>query len=157
MFNQNQYFRNYRYNSYYGYNNFIPTYYPNKDYNVTNNENSYDNDNFNDTGILTSSYEIEDIQNKTPLENTETKNPEEKKEEEAKSKFDSSSKKQFRLGPLSVCDNSINILGFSIAIDDLIIIGLIILLLFQSETDYIIIIILGLILLNIDFSSLGLF
>jgi len=154
MFNQNQYYRNYRYNSYYGYNNFIPTYYPNKDYNIydNNDENNTISDNFNlsDTSqVVETTYDIEDLK--------EDDFKEEKKEEETKIKFDSSSKKQFRLGPLSVCDNSINILGFSIAIDDLIIIGLIILLLFQSETDYIIIIILGLILLNIDFSSLGLF
>lgn len=157
MFNQNQYYRNYRYNSFYGYNNFIPTYYPNKDYSVVNNEENYSSNNFNDTGILTSTYEIEDLQNDSTIKDTNSNIQNEKKEEETKSKFDSSSKKQFRFGPLSVCDNSINILGFSIAIDDLIIIGLIILLLFQSETDYIIIIILGLILLNIDFSSLGLF
>lgn len=76
--------------------------------------------------------------------------------EENSSNLDSSSKKQFRLGPLSICSNSVDILGFHIEIDDLILIGLIILLLFQSDTDYILIIILGLILFNIDFSSLNL-
>lgn len=158
MFNQNQYYRNYRYNNYYGYNNFIPTYYPNKDYNISNNtiedinDNSDDLDTYDNSQIIETTYNIDELS-----EEKTTNTKEEIKEEETKTNFDSSSKKQFRLGPLSVCDNSINILGFSIAIDDLIIIGLIILLLFQSETDYIIIIILGLILLNIDFSSLGLF
>lgn len=142
MFNENSYYRNYRYNNYYRYNNnFIPTYYPNKDYSVDSSDNS-------DFSSTVEKNEKEDIIN---IENQE------KKEEEQNLHSDTSSKKQFRLGPLSVNDNSINILGLNIAIDDLIIIGLIILLLFQSETDYIIIIILGLILLNIDFSSLNLF
>lgn len=158
MFNQNQYYRNYRYNNYYGYNSFIPTYYPNKDYNDYNNEIenisniSDDLDTSDNSHIIETDYNIENS-----TEENITNTTEKIKEEETKTKFDSSSKKQFRFGPLSICDNSINILGFNIAIDDLIIIGLIILLLFQSETDYIIIIILGLILLNIDFSSLGLF
>lgn len=143
MFNENPYYRNYRYNNYYKYyNNFIPTYYPNKDYKINTVDNSQN----------TSSDHIKEEKPKNEFDDKI-----QEKKEEAKINFDSSSKKQFRLGPLSICDNSINILGFNIAIDDLIIIGLIILLLFQSETDYIIIIILGLILLNIDFSSLNLF
>lgn len=138
MFNVNPYYRNYSYNNYYRYNNFIPTYYPKKDYTVENEEDI-------------------DIPEDSTLAKYENNTINEEKKEEENSNIDSSSKKQFRLGPLSVNDDSINILGFSIAIDDLIIIGLIILLLFQSDTDYIIIIILGLLLLNIDFSSLNLF
>lgn len=141
MFNENPYYRNYRYSNYYRYNNsFIPTYYPNKDYKVESEKHS-------DSSIQNPAEEDQETYVKK----------EEKKEEVPKNDFDSSSKKQFRLGPFSINDNSINLFGFNIAIDDLIIIGLIILLLFQSETDYIIIIILGLILLNIDFSSLNLF
>lgn len=139
MFNENSYYRNYRYNNYYKYNNnFIPTYYPNKDYDLNSSDNS-------NSTVATEKEDISDPR------------IQEKKEEEQNLHSDTSSKKQFRIGPLSINDNFINIFGFNIAIDDLIIIGLIILLLFQSETDYIIIIILGLILLNIDFSSLNLF
>lgn len=143
MFNQNPYYRNYRYNNYYRYNNFIPTYYPNKDYSIDTEENLEvpKQDDLND-------YSEDKNLNKETIQN--------EKKEESNLNSDSS-KKQFRLGPLSINDSSINILGFSIAIDDLIIIGLIILLLFQSDTDYILLIILGLLLLNIDFSSLNLF
>ena len=139
MFNENSYYRNYRYNNYYKYNNnFIPTYYPNKDYDLNSSDNS-------NSTVATEKEDISDPR------------IQEKKEEEQNLHSDTSSKKQFRIGPLSINDNFINIFGFNIAIDDLIVIGLIILLLFQSETDYIIIMILGLILLNIDFSSLNLF
>lgn len=144
MFNENPYYRNYRYNNYYRYNNFIPTYYPNKDYNIE----------IDDNKINSTPDSVEDY---TEENNLNENNVLEEKKEEQNFNSDSSTKKQFRLGPLSINDSSINIFGFSIAIDDLIIIGLIILLLFQSDTDYILLIILGLLLLNIDFSSLNLF
>ena len=132
MFNENTYYKNYCYSNYYPYNNsFIPTYYPNKDYNP-----------------------YPDSQNINKIKESEETNQKEVViTEEAKENFDSS-KKQYRLGPLSICNNSINIFGFDIALDDLIIIVLIILLLFQSETDYLLIIVLGLILLNVDFNSI---
>ncbi len=63
----------------------------------------------------------------------------------------------FRIGPIQIEDNYINLFGFSIAIDDLIIIGLMILLFFQSEKDYTLLIILGLMLFNITFSNLDFF
>ncbi len=50
--------------------------------------------------------------------------------------------------------NQINILGFSFEIDDLIIIGIIILLLLESDENYALIIILGLILLNVNLSDI---
>ena len=49
---------------------------------------------------------------------------------------------------------SINILGISLEIDDLIIIGLIILLFLESDKNYALIIILGLILLNVNLSDI---
>lgn len=64
---------------------------------------------------------------------------------------------KFRLGPLSVYNNSINIFGFSIAIDDLIIIAIIVLLFLQSDKNYTLLIVLGLMLFNISFSNLNLF
>lgn len=48
----------------------------------------------------------------------------------------------------------INILGFSLEIDDLIIIGLIILLFLESDKNYALIIILGLILLNVNLNDI---
>ncbi len=47
-----------------------------------------------------------------------------------------------------------NILGFSFEIDDLILIGLIILLFLESDKNYALIIILGLILLNVNLSDI---
>lgn len=64
---------------------------------------------------------------------------------------------QFRLGPLSIGDNSLNLFGFSIAIDDLIIIALIILLFLESDKNYTLLIVLGLMLFNFSFSNLNLF
>ena len=55
---------------------------------------------------------------------------------------------------ISFDKNEINILGFSFEIDDLIIIGIIILLLLESEENYALIIILGLILLNVNLSDI---
>lgn len=48
----------------------------------------------------------------------------------------------------------INLFGFSLEIDDLIIIGLIILLFLESDKNYALIIILGLILLNVNLSDI---
>lgn len=50
--------------------------------------------------------------------------------------------------------NGFNILGFSFEIDDLILIGLIILLFLESDKNYALIIILGLILLNVNLSDI---
>ena len=58
---------------------------------------------------------------------------------------------------ISFNNNEINLLGFSIAIDDLIIIVLIILLFFQNTKDYTLLIILGLLLFNVSFNNLNFF
>lgn len=138
MFREFPYYQNYH--QYYPFGSgFVPTYYPNNT--ISKNQANIDSSKLNPV--------IPDLEQ-------EIKNNDESKLEENSSNLDSSSKKQFRLGPLSICSSSIDILGFHIEIDDLILIGLIILLLFQSDTDYILIIILGLILFNIDFSSLNL-
>lgn len=50
--------------------------------------------------------------------------------------------------------NKFNLFGFSFEIDDLILIGLIILLFLESDKNYALIIILGLILLNVNLSDI---
>lgn len=50
--------------------------------------------------------------------------------------------------------NSLSLFGLNLEVDDLIIIGLIILLFMQSEKNYALIIILGLILLNINLNDI---
>ena len=63
----------------------------------------------------------------------------------------------FRIGPLTVSNDKIDIFGFSFAIDDLIIIGLMLIIFLDSDSDFVLLIILGLMLFNISFSSLNLF
>ncbi len=70
---------------------------------------------------------------------------------------DNPNEKIYRIGPIEVENNTISAFGFSIAIDDLIIIILMILLFFQSDRDYTLIIILGLMLFNITFSNFDFF
>ena len=66
--------------------------------------------------------------------------------------YSSTNKRNSRF--ISFDKTQINILGFSFEIDDLIIIGIIILLLLESDENYALIIILGLILLNINLSDI---
>lgn len=65
-----------------------------------------------------------------------------------------SDKDGFRFGPFDVSKNRLSIFGLSIEIDDLILIALIIFLFFETDCDYSILIVLGLMLFNISFSSL---
>lgn len=148
MFGNNAFYKNYhRYN--YNYNNY-----------ATNRYNSYNNATF--TPMYNYFYEQSlnnnDNNQQYTQDNTDTieynninsiNNEFEKRE--------NNDKKNFRVGPIQIEDNNINAFGFSIAIDDLIIIGLIILLFFQSDKDYTLIIILGLMLFNISFSNLDFF
>ncbi|MEG1058602.1 MAG: hypothetical protein RSD14_02860 [Clostridia bacterium] len=62
---------------------------------------------------------------------------------------------EHRLGPISLNKNTLSIFGFSIEIDDLILIGLILILLLDSECDYTLLIVLGLMLFNINLGSLS--
>ena len=78
--------------------------------------------------------------NDVPIENTNNQN------------FKNIQKNKNRF--ISFDKNQINILGFSLEIDDLIIIGLILLLLLESDKNYSLIIILGLILLNINLGDI---
>ena len=66
-------------------------------------------------------------------------------------------KTKFNLGPIKINNDRLSLFGFSIAFDDILIIGLIFILLLDSECDYALIIVLGLILLNISFNDLNLF
>lgn len=64
--------------------------------------------------------------------------------------------KNHRLGPIEYSSEKISLFGFSIAIDDLLILGLILILLFESDCDYALIIVLGLMFFNINLGSLNL-
>lgn len=64
--------------------------------------------------------------------------------------------KMHRLGPIEYNSERLSLFGFSIAIDDLLILGLILILLFESDCDYALIIVLGLMFFNINLGSLNL-
>lgn len=138
MFEYRPYYRSYPSYMYQGYNRYgpynpLPT-YP-TDTAPTYHENT---DNEQTTGTIDTDVNREFFAN-------DTMNEEESKD------------KGFRLGPLTIDSDRIDLFGFSIAIDDLIIVGVILLLFFQSDRDYTLLIILGLMLFNITFSSLNLF
>ena len=79
-----------------------------------------------------------------------TNNDNIKSEENTKSRH-------FNLGPLSLNDDRLSLFGFNFYIDDIIIIGLILILLLDFECNLPLIIVLGLMLFNISISSLNLF
>lgn len=145
MFEHNSFYRNYQrynYNNYYtnGYNNnYNSTFTPMYNYFYEQSP-SYNNN-----------------QQYTPNTNVKTENTNSDIFNNEFEKRENDNKKIFRLGPMQIEDNNINAFGFSIAIDDLILIALIILLFFQSDKDYTLIIILGLMLFNISFSNLDFF
>lgn len=145
MFEHNTFYKNYQN---YNYNNYS-----------TNRYNSHNNATF--TPMYNYFYEQipnhninqqynQDYNKKNETTNTHTYNDKFEKRE-------INCDKNLKIGPIQIEDNNINAFGFSIAIDDLIIIGLIILLFFQSDIDYTLIIILGLMLFNISFSNLDFF
>ena len=84
---------------------------------------------------------------KETKENEENINNEPKKEEEKENV-------RFKFGDFEISDRSINIFGYKLAFDDLIIILLIIFLFFDSNCDLSLIIILALMLFNINLSSI---
>ena len=141
MFEHNPYYRNYqRYN----YNNY-----------ASNRYNSYNTATF--TPMYNYFYEQSPNYNNQQYTQDNNVTTEYTKADTFNNEFEkreNSDNKSFRVGPIQIEDNNINAFGFSIAIDDLIIIGLIILLFFQSDKDYTLIIILGLMLFNISFSNL---
>lgn len=143
MFEHNSFYRNYqRYN----YNNYSTNRYNgyNTTFNPMYNYFYEQSPSYNNQQYTKDDNKVHEITDKITVDNDF------KKREE-------SDTKNFRIGPIEIDDNTINAFGFSIAIDDLIIIGLIILLFFQSDKDYTLIIILGLMLFNITFSSLDFF
>ena len=131
----------------YDYNPYYNTYYRNYNYNTNYNYNPY----YYPPTYTTKTYKgFSNEKTSTVNKNNDIPNN------------SNTMKKDFKLGPLHIGNDRIEILGFSIAIDDLIIIALIILLFLQSDKDYTLLIILGLMLFNVslsnfDFSKLNLF
>ena len=120
MFESNPFYRNYqKYNySRYGYTN--PRYYTQNYSPTTSTMYNYFTEPMNDyheniTDNITNS------DSNTSTNNIDNQHRFYEKENESN---ENSKSKNFRLGPLQIEDNSINLFGFSIAIDDLIIIGL---------------------------------
>ena len=145
MNNQNMYYPNYysNYNNYYNpmyrTNPYTAFYHPYTE-NLPNNINL--NNNVKNNNVNYS-------------ENTKDKpNNINIKSHEEKLDNSKSDKDGFRFGPFDVSKNRLSIFGLSIEIDDLILIALIIFLFFETDCDYSILIVLGLMLFNISFSSL---
>lgn len=134
MFNQFPYNR---YRNYYNrYNNYNPAF--------TNNYNAYNANIQNQNNINDVSKEaVEDKTNNEDISNTNANNNIENE--------------GIKFGPFSLNSDRLSIFGFNIQIDDLLIIGLILILLLETEKNYPLIIVLGLMLFNINFSNLHLF
>ena len=145
MNNQNMYYPNYysNYNNYYSqlyrHNPYTAFYHPYTE-NIPNDINISNN-------VQNNSVNYSKNINKEP-NNIDIKSHEEKLD------TCKSAKDGFRFGPFDVSKTRLSIFGFSIEIDDLILIALIIFLFFETDCDYSILIVLGLMLFNISFSSL---
>ena len=155
MYNQNLYYPKY-----------YPKYYPNF-------VNPYNNYTYYNPPAYTAFYQpyTNNLPNYNYIENNNTKdsrvtndatlesnfalqnNNEDKQDDSIKNKR----KENFRLGPIDISKDKLSIFGFEIAIDDLILIALILFLFFETDCDYSILIVLGLMLFNVSFSSLDLF
>lgn len=136
MFNYNPYYRNYPYSM----------------YNYKNNYNGYNN------YYTTQTIENNNISNsEKEIENNSNNNTETSQNIDSESKSRNGKENGFRIGPLTVSNDQIDIFGFTFAIDDLIIIGLMLIIFLDSDSDFVLLIILGLMLFNISFSSLNLF
>lgn len=152
MYNQNLYYQNYYPNYNTPYNNrgfyFAPPYtafyQP-----YTQNLPHYQNYNNTKDSKVT---DIDTLESTSNLQNSNIQN-DDKQDDRLKNKR----KENFKLGPIDISKERISIFGFDIAIDDLILITLIIFLFFETDCDYSILIVLGLMLFNISFSSLDLF
>lgn len=147
-----------KYNNYYGYNNCnyrhfnttfanpypLPTImykdgiytsvYPNQE-DTTYNVNNENKDNY---------YSDVDISNNNIKQETLDKNKDKESNE-------------FRVGPISFLDHKLSLFEFSIELDDIIIVLLMIVLFLDSNCDYLLLIVLGLILFNINLGDLKLF
>ena len=151
MQNNYQFFR-YQ-NPYYNrYNRFNPAFTnPNFNYTNQNNWNSKNETNKSNTNEDTS----KETKNTINTINNITETDENIKEETIENKTNDTPK-MHRLGPIEYNSERFSIFGFSIAIDDLLILGLILILLFESDCDYALIIVLGLMFFNINLGSLNL-
>ncbi len=112
---------------------------------------AYQNRYFNPAQYSNYNKQCETIENKT----NEIKDDEYKKIDNDDSKREENKERVFKFGPIRIVDNKISGFGYSFAIDDLIIVALIVFLLFESKCDYALLIVLGLMLFNISFSSLN--
>lgn len=74
-----------------------------------------------------------------------------------KSDITNKEKIDFKLGPIQYRNNTLSFFNISFEIDDLLIIGLILILFLDNNGNYITIIILGLLLFNIKIPSFGIF
>ncbi|MNP28800.1 hypothetical protein D3C76_1217930 [compost metagenome] len=145
MYNTNSY-TNYGYGSYSPRFNSNPTYYQP----YYNNNNSTFNESVASNQDTSSNYKtVDEVVNEVISEVKE-----EQKHDTTTQTNEKTEKEGFRFGPVSIGQNRISAFGFSLAIDDLIIIGLALLLFFQDSCDYLFIIILALILFDIKISSL---
>ena len=145
MNNQNMHYPNY----YSNYNNYYNQMYRQNPYTAF--YHPYTENLPNDINI----YNSAEIKNNNYTENTkEEPNNINIQSHEEKLDNSKSDKDGFRFGPLDVSKNRLSIFGFSIELDDLILIALIIFLFFETDCDYSILIVLSLMLFNISFSSL---
>ncbi len=137
--NYNPYINNY----YNPYNNISSTYYHHYTSNIPNTYDEFylDKINKDDSNVVQDNEDAKE--NSSCTDNSKTDR--------------NTNNKSFKIGPLSFSKESINIFGFDIQIDDLILIGLILFLLIQSDCDYILIIVLGLILFNVSFDLFNIF
>lgn len=139
MFNSYPYYN--RYNNYYNrVTPYTPTFYQNLQ------------NNFNIPKAHTE--EVKDITEDLQTKKNENTDPQIKQNLESKNENKNS---KHRTIPFSLENNTLSLFGFDIAIDDLLIIGIILILLLDSECNYALIIVLGLMFFNINFSSLNLF
>lgn len=138
MFHENVYYNNYaryQYNPY-AYSYYTPSYNP-----------TFYNPIFNNSV----GDPIEDIPS---TDTTKTNNTNGNRDVKNESSDTTSGIPEFRLGPLEYTNNRISLFGFSMDLDDLIIMVLMFLLLVESDCDYSLLIVLGLLLFNINFSTL---
>ena len=152
MFNFNPYYNYYsnppKYYSYYNNPAFFSNYRP------YNNINRIKSNIYNFTTKKLNTYNNDD----EITENDTTNNLEENKEIITETKENDKNKEKetvrFSIGDFSLTDRGINIFGLHLNFDDIIIILLIIFLFFETDCDLSLIIILGLMLFNINISTI---
>lgn len=140
MFRQDLFFPNfYRY----GYRNNM-SYPQGTTFNTSNNDVNYAHDTSSNNVELIDEFKKDETDT---IDDTTGFDKQEKKEK----------KSGFRFGPIDFSDDRISLFGFSLAIDDIILAVLIFFLFVESDCDYALIIVLGLMLFNISLSSFNIF